>query len=124
MQAERSIAGNERLCREYKTIASMAAIYCKDIHGCREGLCPKCQELLDYAGQRLGRCPYGEGKPACVKCPTHCYRAIQREEVRSIMRYAGPLMLWHHPLLALRHFLDRRHSVTPVTASAKAQPGH
>jgi len=24
------------------------------------------------------------------------------------MRYAGPRMLYHHPLLAIRHLLDKR----------------
>jgi len=26
--------------------------------------------------------------------------------VRIIMRYAGPRMLWRHPVLSVRHWLD------------------
>ncbi len=123
MQPEQPPAASRRLTREHKTIAAMVSIYCKDIHGCQGAPCPKCQELLNYARVRLERCPFGETKPTCVKCPVHCYHRDQREEVRNIMRYAGPLMLWHHPILALRHLLDARRSVAPVKAPAKAETG-
>jgi len=29
-----------------------------------------------------------------------------RERIRAVMRYAGPRMLWRHPLLALLHLAD------------------
>jgi len=96
--------------REYRTIAAMLRIWCVDRHGravSRDGLCPECGELLAYAGQRLARCPYGESKPTCAKCPIHCYRRAQRERVREVMRYAGPRMLWRHPWQALMHILDK-----------------
>jgi hypothetical protein len=32
-----------------------------------------------------------------------------REQVRAIMRYAGPRMLLRHPVLALMHVWDGRH---------------
>ncbi len=31
-----------------------------------------------------------------------------RERVRVVMRYAGPRMLFRHPILAVRHLLDER----------------
>jgi hypothetical protein len=31
-----------------------------------------------------------------------------REQVKVVMRYAGPRMLLHHPLLALRHLIRAR----------------
>jgi hypothetical protein len=39
-----------------------------------------------------------------------------REQVRAVMRYAGPRMLWRHPILALEHLWDglfRGHGVRP-----------
>jgi hypothetical protein len=30
-----------------------------------------------------------------------------QQQVRRVMSYAGPRMLWHHPLLALLHLVDR-----------------
>lgn len=29
-----------------------------------------------------------------------------RDRVKAVMRYAGPRMIIHHPLMALRHMLD------------------
>ncbi len=103
-----------RLIREYRTIESMLRIWCAAKHAPTAGhggLCGPCAELLAYAGQRLARCPYGEQKPTCVKCPIHCYRRAQKEQVRAVMRYAGPRMLWHHPWQALLHMLDKLRSV-------------
>jgi len=97
-----------RIAREKRTIRAMVAIYCRGRHQSRDGLCPECRELLDYAVCRLDRCPFGEKKTTCAKCPIHCYRPGMKEEVRAVMRYAGPRMLLRHPLLALRHWLDSR----------------
>ena len=46
---------------------------------------------------------FGPDKPVCSKCPVHCYRPELRERIRGVMRYAGPRMLYRHPVLALRH---------------------
>ena len=95
-----------RLGREWRTIGVMIGIYCRDHHAAGKGLCSECQGLLDYAGVRLERCHFGLEKPVCVKCPVHCYLPARREQVRAVMRYAGPRMLWRHPVLSLRHWVD------------------
>ena len=95
-----------RLAREWKTMAAMAAIFCRDRHGYKGGLCQECQQFLDYAEVRLERCKFGQEKPTCAKCPVHCYQRERREQARAIMRYAGPRMMWEHPILSLRHLLD------------------
>jgi predicted amidophosphoribosyltransferase len=87
----------------------MIRLYCRGQHGHREGLCPACGELLAYAEARLDACPYGEAKTTCARCPVHCYKPEMRERIRAVMRYAGPRMLWHHPLLAVLHLLDGLH---------------
>ena len=68
----------------------------------------ECAELLVYATRRLDRCVFGDDKPTCAKCTVHCYSADKREEVRAVMRFAGPRMIWRHPVLAVRHVLDGR----------------
>jgi hypothetical protein len=68
-------------------------------------LCADCRPLLIYALERIDRCPYGESKPVCSRCPIHCYRPAMQERIRQVMRYAGPRMMLAHPLLALRHWL-------------------
>jgi hypothetical protein len=96
-----------RLARELQTIAAMIRCYCMGHHAAaRAALCPECQGLLDYAALRLERCRFGAEKPVCAKCPVHCYQPARREQVRTVMRYAGPRMLWRHPVLSLRHWLD------------------
>jgi predicted amidophosphoribosyltransferase len=99
--------------REYKTIEVMISLFCRESHGTMKGeLCPACRELLTYARTRLDKCPYREDKPTCVQCPIHCYKPAMREQIREVMRYAGPRMLRRHPILAIRHLLDGRKTVT------------
>ncbi len=96
-----------RLRREARTLTAMIEIACHGMHGTAKGqLCPSCQALLEYALARLDKCPFQEAKPTCAKCPIHCYRPAQREQIRAVMRYAGPRMLLRHPLLALMHLID------------------
>ncbi len=97
---------DKRLARELRTVAAMIECYCEGHHATQAALCPECQGLLDYAALRLERCRFGAEKPVCAKCPVHCYQPARREQVRTVMRYAGPRMLWRHPVLSLRHWLD------------------
>ncbi len=96
----------KRLRREWKTIRAMLRIYCEAMHAGKGELCSECQELMDYATVRLERCRFGAEKPTCANCPVHCYLPARREQVKVVMRFAGPRMLWRHPLLSLRHWLD------------------
>jgi hypothetical protein len=103
----------------------MIAIACRDLHGGRRGaLCAECAELAAYAEDRLSRCPYGEEKPACTRCPVHCYRPEMRERVRRVMRHAGPKMLLRHPVLSLLHLLvdERREPPGLPRPRAARQP--
>jgi len=95
-----------RMVRERRTIKAMIHIYCHGRHGTRDELCPECHELLEYAIERLDKCPFQESKTTCAKCPIHCYKPAMREEIRAVMRYAGPRMLYRHPILTLFHFID------------------
>ena len=54
----------------------------------------------------------------CAKCPVHCYKADVREEVKAVMRYAGPRMPRRHPILTLFHYLDGRRK-EPLRAERK-----
>ncbi len=71
-------------------------------------LCDECETMLRYAHRRLDNCPFGDDKPVCSNCTIHCYSQRRREQVRAVMRYAGPRMLRHHPLLGLLHLWDMR----------------
>jgi hypothetical protein len=104
---------SSRLKRERKTIEAMIGLACKGRHRTSEGLCPECSALLQYAQSRLEKCPFAERKPTCAKCPIHCYRPDRRNQIREVMRYAGPRMLSRHPVLALFHWLDGRREPPP-----------
>jgi hypothetical protein len=111
-----------RLKREYRTMECMVDIWCTDHH--REahaagGPCEECREFLAYAARRLEKCPYGERKPTCAKCPIHCYKRVQREHARQIMRYAGPKMTYRHPWLALMHLVDKVRKVEHPMAARR-----
>lgn len=103
----RQVAPNIR--RDATTVAAMVRIYCEGLHGATRGeLCASCTDLLEYAHARLARCPFGSEKTTCRDCPIHCYRADAREEMKTVMRYAGPRMLLRHPIAAIRHLWIER----------------
>ncbi|MHC4427675.1 MAG: nitrous oxide-stimulated promoter family protein [Planctomycetota bacterium] len=101
-----------RLRREKKTISVMIGMYCRAHHdGATGSLCGDCTALHEYAMDRIDKCPFCLSKPTCLNCPIHCYKPDRREEVRAVMRYAGPRMMRRHPVLAILHILDGRRQV-------------
>ncbi|MCX7825955.1 MAG: nitrous oxide-stimulated promoter family protein [Verrucomicrobiae bacterium] len=105
------MSSSRRLARERRTVLAMIRIYCRDHHASRGELCAKCVALWNYCRNRLDKCPFVEEKPTCVKCPIHCYQPAPREQIKAVMRYAGPRMMWRHPVLAIGHLLDSRREV-------------
>ena len=100
-------------------MAAMIAVYCRGVHHSRGEPCRECDELLAYAERRIEKCPFHDDKPPCAKCPIHCYQPRIREQVKQVMRYAGPRMLWRHPIFALRHWLDGRREAPSSPKAAK-----
>ena len=96
-----------RVAQEKATVELMLRLYCRRKEG-NDTLCPACNELLDYALNRLDRCRFGPNKPTCRKCPVHCYSNEMRERIRTVMRWAGPRMMVYHPVAAVRHLLRER----------------
>lgn len=132
--------------REQKIVSQMIALYCKGNHsahrsvslrergdemqqvpegaalrerdsGERRDLCPECAELEAYTHARSERCPFMEEKTFCSNCTVHCYRPEMRERIRTVMRYAGPRMLFHHPVMAIRHMIDSQRERRRVRSS-------
>lgn len=104
---------SRRLQREQRTVLIMIRMYCRRHHldaTHTGGLCTECRALLDYSDSRVAACPFGAQKPACSACTVHCFRPTQREQIRAVMRYAGPRMTLRHPYLAVRHLLDSKHA--------------
>lgn len=94
-----------RIEEEKQTVSKMVELYCHGHGHTESGLCEECAALLAYAHGRLERCKFGNRKTTCRKCPVHCYKPGMRERMRQVMRYAGPRMLWHHPVAAMKHLV-------------------
>jgi hypothetical protein len=114
-----------RIARETRTMEAMIRLYCSKQHESRDGhgQCDECEALADYARSRLARCRYQEGKTTCAQCPTHCYKPAMCERIRAVMRYAGPRMLYRHPVLTIRHLIDglRKQPVLSDTEKSRAR---
>lgn len=93
---------HSRIEEEKRTVEQMIRLYCRHREG-NEELCGSCRQLLEYAYARLSRCPFGEKKKTCRKCPVHCYKPDMKRRIGEVMKYAGPRMLLHHPVSALKH---------------------
>ena len=94
--------------QERMVVLQIIGHYCQGHHHRHlpgESLCPDCQQIADYAAARIMHCPRMEQKTFCSVCPIHCYARPQQEQILRIMRYGGPRMLLHHPLMALHHML-------------------
>jgi hypothetical protein len=104
-------AKHPRIAREKETVEEMVRIRCRGHHGTQGHLCRDSKDLLQYARERLEKCPFQDGKPTCASCAVHCYRPSMREEISAVMRYAGPRMPYRRPILAVRHLTDglRKH---------------
>ena len=98
---------DKRIEEEKHVVELMIRLYCRKCEG-HDALCPRCQELLDYACSRLERCRFGCEKPTCRRCPVHCYRPEMKERIRTVMRWSGPRMMLYHPIAAVRHILRER----------------
>ena len=92
--------------QEKRIVSLMIRTYCRGRHGTRQGLCPECQTLQEYALLRADRCPFIETKTFCSNCRVHCYRPDMREQIRQVMRFSGPRMLCCHPVMATRHVIE------------------
>lgn len=89
---------------EKESLSFMIEIYCNGNHHTKKGeLCPECREFEKYALERTDKCPFMETKTFCSACEVHCYRGKWGDYVKKVMRYAGPRMMLHHPVLGTLH---------------------
>jgi len=117
------IRTDRKLRRDLRILARFIDIYCRHshrtaartpvelrnfdiraLHGGPLELCRECSRLLAHAFMKRVSCPY-DPKPACKKCPTHCYAPGYRERVREVMRYSGRRLVLSGRLDYLLHLL-------------------
>ena len=97
-----------RIERENRTVGIMVKMYCDHNHAKIGSICSECNELTEFANDRINRCVFQEDKPVCSECQIHCYRHDIREKIKTVMRFAGPRMVFRHPIIGIRHLIDKR----------------
>lgn len=116
-------ARQRKLRRDLATLAAFIAIYCEErhegaerrcvvlkthdvdaIHGRPLRLCSECRNLLAHAFTKRTHCPF-DPKPACKRCPLHCYAPKYREQIQRVMRYSGRRLALGGRLDCLFHLL-------------------
>jgi len=96
-----------KLTKEREVCDLMIELYCNDHHHIKKGeMCPKCKDLSEYMHWRLSLCPFGNYKSFCSNCPIHCYKQEYKENIKKVMRYSGPRMIFVHPYLAIKHVIE------------------
>ena len=91
--------------QEKQLIGEMITLYCRHHHH-QDTLCDTCRDLLEYASIRSDHCPRMQQKTFCSRCPVHCYSPAMRSQIRQVMRYSGPRLIFTHPVLVLRHMTE------------------
>lgn len=91
--------------REKEVVFHMIRLYCRKKHHTREGLCPACKALDQYAKERSDHCPFMETKTFCSNCKVHCYRKDMRKKIREVMIFCGPRMIFTHPVMSICHLI-------------------
>lgn len=86
------------------TLKALFPIYCRKYHNSKKTkLCDSCKAELEYAIHKTEICPDKDQGKTCSECKVHCFESEHRERIKEIMRFAGPRLIWSHPLLAIRY---------------------
>jgi len=85
----------------------MIEYYCFKKHNNKK-MCNECIELFNYALVRIQQCPYGEFKPTCSSCPIHCYNPDKREQIKNVMKFSGPAILFRKPVTGVKYLLKKK----------------
>lgn len=134
----RSIKPEPELARakktlEKKTFCAMAALYCRaekhasclslaDVAGdpeveawirgsgrlSRTPICEACKAMIEDVFRHSERCPHSLYKTFCHECPTPWYSPQKLEAIVPVMHYAGPRLIFSHPLLSFEFIRNLR----------------
>ena len=97
---------NNRIDVEKTTVEKMIILYCSK-HHTETSPCDKCIELIDYSRLKLDKCKFGEAKPVCSRCSVHCYKPLMRGKIRGVMRYSGPRLIYHNPVISIKYMINK-----------------
>ena len=95
-----------KLEKEERVVNLMIDLYYRHHNKVEKENCEECIDLKKYVKFRLSKCPFGENKTFCSNCKIHCYKPEYREKIRTVMRYSGPMMIFYHPIIAIKHLIE------------------
>ena len=95
-----------KIDKEKEIVLFMIQYYCARNHNTGK-TCNNCMDLIQYAHEKLRNCPFKEKKTSCVKCEIHCYTKEKREEIRKVMSYVGPRMIYLMPTQYIKHLFKK-----------------
>lgn len=117
------MAADTELKQDLRTLALFIRVYCREKHGeeskrvvHREdhdlrklagrpvALCPECAKLLAHSFYKRTNCPM-QPKPACKRCPCHCYHPKYRARIREVMRFSSRRLVLDGRLDLLFHLV-------------------
>lgn len=88
------------------TMEAIGKIYCRGHHKDRQRdsvlLCPECRSVIEETLKRTEACPNGH-VGNCQDCDIKCQRGEAQENIRHIMRYAAPRMVFRHPVMTVKY---------------------
>ena len=105
---------------EKRVVSEMIALYCKENHH-THGLCEECAQLNDYACMKTERCRFMDEKSFCSNCQSPCYKPEMRQKIREVMRYSGPRMVFHRPIMAIKHLIATKKEAKRLQAEVEAK---
>lgn len=97
--------------KDKKTLEFMINIYCEKKHKLGLNKCSKCQELYEYAANRLDKCKFGENKTSCKKCTIHCFHSEKREQIKKVMRFSCPRIIFYRPHHYIRYIIKPKKQI-------------
>lgn len=78
-----------------------------DIYYKKNGTPEEKEELKAYAMKRLTHCKFGNDKSFCAHCKIHCYAPKYKEQIKKVMKYSGPRIVFKHPIMVIRHMIKK-----------------
>jgi hypothetical protein len=100
-----------RISFEKETVEMLIKDFCRHHHESIH-MCQECSSIEEYALERIKKCPLMPGKPVCSACHIHCYKPSMRKQIKAIMRYSGPRMIFINPIKAIIYLLIKNRLLT------------
>lgn len=97
-----------KINKEKDIVKTMIAMYSKGHDKVPFDENKEMQNLYAYCQLKLSKCPFKDKKKFCSNCTIHCYEITRRNQIKKVMKYSGPRMIFKHPILLIKHCLQKK----------------